>query len=190
MAKVTGPLMSIDARGKLADALVFMGWKGIKTVRQWVVPSNPESAGQGNIRTIIGAVGRAVGHLVTTGTYYARLLALNLIPGQQSQQSYLVQYIKDTFIAGKGATLKSNYATIVAEFAGHTKKTVFQSRAVTLGLTDFSQSYDDIATFDKGLGLYLLAKAGTTLALGVSPFTKTLASWTLTQIQKLVAVLD
>jgi len=49
-AKLTGPLMSIDARGKLADAMVFMGWKGIKTVRQWVKPANPNTAGQQTIR--------------------------------------------------------------------------------------------------------------------------------------------
>lgn len=190
MAKVTGPLMSIDARGKLADSIVFLGWKGIKTVRQWVVPANRQSYKQGNIRTILGAVGRAVGHVVTTGTYYAQLLALELIPGQQSQQSYLVQYIKDTFIAGSGATLKTSFSTILAEFVAHTKKTVFQSRAVSIGLVDFGMSYDNIATFDKGLGLYLLAKAATTLAFTVSPYTKTLSAWTLTQINKLVAQLD
>lgn len=50
MAKVTGPLMSIDARGKLANAIVFMGWRGINTVRQWVKPANPNSAAQQAIR--------------------------------------------------------------------------------------------------------------------------------------------
>lgn len=50
MAKLTGPLMSIDARGKLADAMVFMGWKGLKTVRQWVTPANPNTAKQQTIR--------------------------------------------------------------------------------------------------------------------------------------------
>ncbi len=50
MAKVTGPLMSVDARGKLANAIVFMGWKGLNTVRQWVKPANPNTAGQQTIR--------------------------------------------------------------------------------------------------------------------------------------------
>ena len=50
MAKVTGPLMSIDARGKLADSIVFMGWKGLNTVRQWVKPSNPNTPAQQAIR--------------------------------------------------------------------------------------------------------------------------------------------
>lgn len=50
MAKVTGPLMSIDARGKLANSIVFMAWKGINTVRQWVKPANPNTAAQQAIR--------------------------------------------------------------------------------------------------------------------------------------------
>lgn len=46
MAKVTGPLFSVDARGKIADSLVFMGWRGLKTVRRWLVPHNPRTAAQ------------------------------------------------------------------------------------------------------------------------------------------------
>lgn len=46
MAKLVGPLMSFGASGKLADSLVFGSWKGIPTARQYVVPSNPQSAGQ------------------------------------------------------------------------------------------------------------------------------------------------
>jgi hypothetical protein len=38
--------MSMDARGQLNKTLVFMGWKGIKDVRQYVIPANPRSAGQ------------------------------------------------------------------------------------------------------------------------------------------------
>jgi len=50
MAKVTGPLFSIDARGKLADSIVFLGWRGLKTVRQWVKPANPNTAAQQAVR--------------------------------------------------------------------------------------------------------------------------------------------
>ena len=46
MAKVTGPLFSLTARGKLANSLVYMNWKGIDDVRQYVVPANPRTAGQ------------------------------------------------------------------------------------------------------------------------------------------------
>ena len=46
MAKVKAPLLSLDARGQLGKAMVFIGWKGLKTVRQHVVPANPQSAAQ------------------------------------------------------------------------------------------------------------------------------------------------
>lgn len=50
MAKVQGPLFSVDARGKIADSLVFMGWRGIKTVRSYAVPSNPNTPDQMRVR--------------------------------------------------------------------------------------------------------------------------------------------
>lgn len=51
MARVTAPLLSLDARGKIGNALVFMGWKGIKDVRQYVIPANPQTADQVTQRT-------------------------------------------------------------------------------------------------------------------------------------------
>jgi len=53
MAKVTGPLMSMDARGQLGKTLVYLGWKGLKTVRTFVVPANPKTAGQTGQRTLM-----------------------------------------------------------------------------------------------------------------------------------------
>jgi len=50
MAKVQGPLFSVDARGKIGNSLVFMGWRGIKTVRSYAVPSNPNTPAQIEVR--------------------------------------------------------------------------------------------------------------------------------------------
>ena len=52
MAKVKGPLFSIDARGQIAKAMVFGGWKGIPWVREWFIPQNPSSDDQKAIRKI------------------------------------------------------------------------------------------------------------------------------------------
>lgn len=43
MAKVRGPLYSIDARGQIAQSMVFGGWKGIKWVREQFIPENPQT---------------------------------------------------------------------------------------------------------------------------------------------------
>lgn len=50
MAKVTGPLMSMDATGSYGGSLVFGKWKGRNTVRQLVKPANPQTAGQTTAR--------------------------------------------------------------------------------------------------------------------------------------------
>lgn len=50
MAKVTGPLMSMTASGKLAGAIVFTVWKGIAVVRKYVTPKNPNTANQQVVR--------------------------------------------------------------------------------------------------------------------------------------------
>jgi len=52
MAKVRGPLYSIDARGQIAQAMVFGGWKGIKWVREQFIPQNPNTVLQQAIRLI------------------------------------------------------------------------------------------------------------------------------------------
>ncbi len=50
MAKVTGPLMSLEARGQFGKALVFSKWKSIQYCRKYVIPSNPSTEAQISIR--------------------------------------------------------------------------------------------------------------------------------------------
>lgn len=57
MAKVSGPLMSMDASGKFGGALVFANRLGTNVVRQLVTPSNPMSANQEIARNIIRVAG-------------------------------------------------------------------------------------------------------------------------------------
>ena len=187
MAKVWGPLHSDDARGKLAKSLVFMGWKGIKTVRTWLKPTNPQREKQGNIRTVIGGTGRAVGKVVKDSAFHNQLITLDLIPDQQSKQSYLVQYIKDNYLTGAGATMTAAYIAMLAEMTGHTSAALWTAAGTTLGIDDFSLSYDSIGDYDKGLGVYLLAKAAIALEFTLTPYTKTLASWTAAQIDAMLA---
>lgn len=51
MAKVNGPLFSLGASGQLAKALVYAIWKGRPYVREYVVPTNPNSLAQRGTRT-------------------------------------------------------------------------------------------------------------------------------------------
>jgi len=50
MAKVYAPLMSIDASGTYANQLTYAKWKGIRYVRNHVIPMNPRTQNQVLIR--------------------------------------------------------------------------------------------------------------------------------------------
>lgn len=55
MAKVKGPLFSLSASGQIAKTLVYGDWKGIDVVRKYVIPANPNTAGQQTQRGIFAA---------------------------------------------------------------------------------------------------------------------------------------
>jgi hypothetical protein len=55
MAKVTGPLFSLSASGKLGDAIVFTKWRGIIDVRSWVKPKNNQQPNQMIVRNNFSA---------------------------------------------------------------------------------------------------------------------------------------
>jgi hypothetical protein len=65
MAKVEGPLMSMEARGKIADSIVFFPWKGRHVVRQWLKPTNKKSIKQGYVRAAVYAIGKFITEIVS-----------------------------------------------------------------------------------------------------------------------------
>lgn len=182
MAKVSGPLMSMSASGKLADSIVFFGWKGVNVVRQWLKPANPQSSGQGDQRIMVGGTGRSVGKVQVASTIATKLEALGVMPSGQTKQSYLVKYILDHYLDNA-----TNYATQLAACTGHTAYTSFQSGADDLGITEFDLAYATIAAYDKALGLYLLAKTCIALAFTGAPYTDALTAWTKTDVDAFVA---
>lgn len=60
MAKLKGPLFSLGATQQLGKALVYFGWKGLDVVREYVVPSNPKTAGQTTQRGYLTAAVTAI----------------------------------------------------------------------------------------------------------------------------------
>ena len=53
MVRVTGPFLSLDARGTIASTLTASSWKGISYIRSRVIPHNPKSADQYSVRTVL-----------------------------------------------------------------------------------------------------------------------------------------
>jgi len=56
MARLTGALFSLAASGTIADTLTFAKWKGIQYARTRVIPANPRSAGQQEVRGIFSTL--------------------------------------------------------------------------------------------------------------------------------------
>lgn len=182
MAKVSGPLMSMDASGKIGDAIVFSKWKGQNYVRQWLKPANPQTADQGDTRVRVGGTGKACGKVSVLGVINEKLQALGVIPSGQSKQSYLVKYILMNYL-----TNATTYAEQLAALTGHTAYTAFQAAADTLGISAFDLAYASVAAYDKGLGVFLLAKTCQALQFTGEPYTTALSAWTGADIDLFVA---
>lgn len=54
MAKLKAPLLSLGAAGAIGKAIVYFPWKGIDCAREYVVPSNPQTALQTTQRGYLG----------------------------------------------------------------------------------------------------------------------------------------
>ena len=67
MAKVTGPLLSLDASGTIASTMTFSRWKGINYVRQRVIPTYSNTDEQMAVRDIVSDASIAWKELDTVG---------------------------------------------------------------------------------------------------------------------------
>lgn len=75
MAKVTGPLLSLDASGSIASTMTFSRWKGRNYVRQRVIPTYSNTTLQANVRDLVRdaslawKAGATVGAVVINAAY-------------------------------------------------------------------------------------------------------------------------
>lgn len=132
MAKVTGPLMSLDASGAFGGSLVFGKWKGRNTVRQLVTPANPQSSGQQDSRNRVRAVGNAqrwvnlTSDIATGRTLTDKALLIAAAPAGQAWNGFLSKSM-----IGAGGL---NYAAAEAAWAALTapQKTAWDDAAEAL----------------------------------------------------------
>lgn len=81
MAKVTAPLLSFGAGGQIGKTVVFSKWRGRPYTRQYVTPSNPDTADQQTTRNTFSWLNRvyktAPAGMVAPWTEYARGLVMS-----------------------------------------------------------------------------------------------------------------
>lgn len=190
MAKVTGPLYSMTASGKIADAMVHFGWKGIAVVRQWLKPANPKTADQGDIRQILGGLGRAA--IAAKADSLFREDAKASSTGYNTWVSAFVQYVRKNIMTDATA-----FESELTAFNGHTAVATFNSSALALGLTSFGVSYRGTTNvFSYGLELYELAKyaiamhAADPTLFNRAPYKTALASWDAEDVADFVTDLE
>ena len=158
MAKVTGPLMSLDASGTVGKTATFSKWKGRNYVRLRVTPMNPQTDSQAATRTFLGALGQALSSVLTKAkdslhvgsAFWAA--AVSFAPAGQSWISFASRTI-----------LGTNFGSITAAIAAYTAvsstpKGYYDAHAATLGLTDFSLSYGSADPIVAGAQLYAMYK--------------------------------
>lgn len=187
MAKVDGPLFSLEARGKMGDAIVYFPWKGRHVVRQLVIPVNPKSADQGDARLALGAIGRACSAVGSTNDYAMEVKGY--MPDGQTWISTVVKYIIENKLPNG-----TQFDSVHGDYVAHTAKTDFDNEAAGLSLNEFDVSYKGATNkAEAGFQLYLLALYGTDMynldptRFNMSPYTTALASWVLADIQAMVA---
>lgn len=145
MAKVDGPLFSLEARGKIGDAMVFFPWKGRHAVRRWLKPTNPNDIDQRIIRQKLNALGKCVAAITTPGSVLANGSALVIAwkaktPATQIWNAYMVKSALADLASDSAFTALS-----AALFA--TAVTVnWRCCALELGLTTIVSTANGVAT--------------------------------------------
>lgn len=143
MAKLSGPMLSLDARGKFGNAIVFSGWKGIQTARQLVTPANPRSNDQMTSRTKLAVAGKAT-KVTEYNSSFADFLR-TVAPNGQSWASYLQKEILGPSF--------SNLDTAITDY--------------NLGGNSTEKGYIDAAAADIGVeAVDLTSIGGTTYSAG------------------------
>lgn len=154
MARVTGPLMSLDASGTVGNTAVFSKWKGRNYVRVRVVPMNLRSADQQLTRGYLGVIAKAAKAVLTA--------AKDTLPGAGSQffldtlthvpgtQSWISQFQGSEHAAVSAD--KTAFAALGAVAA------LYETAAGNAGLADYITVGDTPVTYTAGFQLYILAK--------------------------------
>ncbi len=154
MAKVTGPLMSLDASGTVGGVATFSKWKGRNYVRLRVIPQNMRTAGQQLVRGFTAAISKAAQAVLTA--------AKDTLPGMGAQ------FFLDTatHIAGTNSWIaifqRNEHSQITADNATYGGlggvATLYEAQAADMGLQDYITVGDIPVTYTAGFQLYILAK--------------------------------
>jgi len=186
MAKVTGPLMSLDASGTVGNTITFSKWNGKNYVRHRVIPQNRKTDAQASSRTFVGGTGYALSFVMTVAkdsvNHVGSLFYQSAVMAAPAGQSWISNAM--TKILG------TNFGTIEANVTSYgvldgTHKGYWDTNAGLAGLADFNLSYGAQSPLAKGNLLYCLAKFAVTY-LGSTAFAAGVDAATSAEIEAFV----
>jgi len=189
MAKVDGPLFSLEARGKIADAMVFFPWKGRHVVRQWLKPTNPKSIKQGYLRAMLKAIGKFMaivgntndGDALDSKVYQA---ATSVASAGMNWNAWLGAGFLQAIQSGN-ALVTGSITDLVAVYSSlnTTDIACYASEATALGMVDFAFGYGYTTNIPAGLQLFFGAHACYSRSIiGTAPYNTDPDSWVLADI--------
>lgn len=184
-AKVDGPLFSLEARGKIAEAIVFFPWKGKHVVRQWLKPTNPKTTSQGYLRAALKAIGKWVKKVGNTNdgdaqdsVVYAAFT--DTVGAGVNWNAFAAQGFLDQIQDG-GALKTTDFENFVSDFSTNLDtdaRTAFSTNATALGMEDFAFDYGYTTSITAGLQLYFGALAAYYQSIiGTAPYNTDPKSW-------------
>jgi hypothetical protein len=163
MPKVIGPLMSMSASGTIGNTITF-DKRGF--VRQRVIPTNPRSDEQGNVRQKLLAVQKTLTLLGATVIAAVKTLA----PVAYRWNSYLLSQV----IGASSATFDASRAAFAALTAP--QRADWDTRAAALGITEQNIEYATDAAVSPGLALFAVSQALFNLGLNIGAGTPAAAN--------------
>ena len=189
MAKVDGPLFSLGARGKIADAMVFFPWKGRHVVRQWLKPTNPTSTVQGYVRAALKAISKFIkkvgntndGDALDSKIYQA---ATSSVDAGMNWNAWLGGGFLEALQSGN-AFQTGSFTDLVAVYSSlnTTDLAAWASEATALGLIDFAFGYGYTTNIPAGLQLFFGAHACYSKSIiGTAPYNTDPDNWVLADI--------
>ena len=145
MAKVEGPLFSLEARGKIGNVMVHFPWKGRNVVRKWLKPTNPRDIDQKLIRQKLAAVGHCISKFLGVSTAnpngsYAIQEWKTITPATQIWNAFI------TKSALQQLSSDAKWILFSASIAGADELVTWQSCALDMGMVTLYATQDQFAT--------------------------------------------
>jgi hypothetical protein len=195
MATVDGPLFSLEARGKIGDAVVYFPWKGRHVVRQWLKPTKVESTLTGYMRAAVKAIAKWVKKIGNTNDGDALDSVIyqaftDTAPAGINWNAVAVEGFLSQIVSG-GALVTTLFDNIVKDFSttvGTAARTAFSTDATALGMENLTFDYGYITEISAGLQLYFGALSCYAKGIiGTAPYTIDPISWAASDVDNFKA---